>query len=74
MSEKLYVLYDERACGAQGTDDAVVLCTAYSIKEAEDDATMFGVTACYSYDVDEEGRTVLNEQWEFDTDLNGARI
>jgi len=72
MSKKLYILYDGRACGNNGTDDALVLCTAQSEAEALQDADMFGETACYSYDA--KGKTLTNEKWEWDTDVNGRKI
>lgn len=49
--EKLFVIYDERAL-TEGTDEAIVLCTAGTLKEARRDVrTMFPRGAIYEYDV-----------------------
>ena len=64
MSDRLYILYDSRACGAQGTDDASVLSTADSLEEARRDTDMFGACACYSYDTN--GKYLIDARWEFD--------
>ncbi len=64
MSEprKLFIVYDERAM-SMNTDDAAVLCTARSLKEARHDVrTMFPRGVIYSYDTD--GDALVNEQFE----------
>jgi hypothetical protein len=59
---KLFIVYDERAM-LEGTDEAAVLCTAQSLKEARRDVqTMFPRGVIYSYDRD--GDTLVNEQFE----------
>ncbi len=44
---KLYILYDARAQGAQGTDDAQVFVSCVSMKEAKRWRGEFGAMACY---------------------------
>ncbi len=57
----LFVIYDERAM-LEGTDDAAVLCTAHSLKEAQRDCrTMFPRGVIYQYDV--QGNELVNEQF-----------
>lgn len=59
--EKLYVIYDERAMLGD-TDDAQVLCTAHSLKEAKRDCrTMFPRGVIYEYDV--HGKELVNERF-----------
>ncbi len=61
MSEKLFIIYDERAVLGE-TDDAAVLCTAKSLKEARQDVrTMFPRGAIFSYDV--QGEELVNEEF-----------
>jgi len=74
--EKLYILFDSRAWGSGGTDDAAVLCTAQSEAEALRDAKMFGASACYAYDKagSKKKPTLKNETWMWDTDSDGKRI
>lgn len=65
MSEqRYYMLFDGRACGGRGTDDAVVLVSSGSQKEARKDAKLFSEGACYSYRV--EGDLLKDERWEWD--------
>ena len=61
----IYLLYDSRAMGDQGTDDAMVLCCANTDREAKEDARMFGYDlAIYKYDV--KGNELINERWHDD--------
>lgn len=62
MSDKVFVIYDERAM-LGSTDEASVCCTARSLKEAKRDVrTMFPRGVIYSYDV--QGEELVNEQFE----------
>lgn len=59
--EHLFIIYDERAMGGN-TDDAAVLCTAKSLKEARSDVrTMFPRGVIYQYDV--RGDQLVNERF-----------
>lgn len=59
---KMFVIYDERAF-LDGTDEASVLCTARSLKEAKRDVReMFPRGVIYSYDM--KGDELVNEQFE----------
>ena len=62
MSEKCWIVYDGRAAGGAGTDDACVYVSCESLREAkryvrED----FHDGEIYEYDV--EDRNLVNEQW-----------
>lgn len=60
MPEHLFVIYDERAM-LESTDEASVLCTADSLKEARRDVrTMFPRGVIYRYDVQGD-RELVNE-------------
>lgn len=64
-----YILYDARACGGAGTDDATVLVACNSNKEAESYKGDYGAMACYSYAVEKGAdgkRMLVDEQWEWD--------
>lgn len=65
--KKVWVLYDSRACGGQvdQTDEAVIYCTAESLKEALDYAKDFKPCTIYSYEIEEKNgeRRAINEQW-----------
>lgn len=51
MSEKVFIIYDERAM-LEGTDEAAVLCMARSLKEARRDVReMFERGVIFQYDV-----------------------
>ena len=59
-----YILYDSRACGAVGTDDAAVIVFCDSNKEAKSYKGQYGAMACYSY---RENENMLDdEKWEWD--------
>ena len=64
MSEKLWVIYDERAI-LEGTDEATVLVSAQSWKEAQRDARDFaldyGCVVIYEYDVKPGTNELINE-------------
>lgn len=61
---RLWILYDSRACGDSGTDDASVLVSCQSNKEAKSYKGDFGSMACYSYEI--KGKNLVDEQWEWD--------
>ena len=61
--QKLFVLYDGRAKGGD-TDDAAVLVSSNSEREAKRDTHLFrGYDAIwYEYDIDTDGKTMINEK------------
>lgn len=60
---RLFILYDEWAM-LEGTDEATVLCTANSLKEAKRDVrTMFPNAVIFSYAND--GNQLVDEQFEW---------
>lgn len=61
---RMYILYDGRACGGQGTDDATVLVACSSDREARGYKGDYGQMACYSYAVN--GQELSDERWEWD--------
>lgn len=61
---RTYLLFDSRACGAQGTEDASVLVACESNREAKSYKGDYGAMACYSYR-DDNG-TLIDERWEWD--------
>lgn len=62
---RLWVLYDGRSRGGVGCEDATVLVSASSEKEARKDARMFPDSACYSHLI--EGDQLIDDRWEWDT-------
>lgn len=62
--KRTWILYDSRACGAQGTEDASVLVVCGSEGEARSWCGQFGAMACYSYAKD--GGDLTDERWEWD--------
>ncbi len=58
-------MFDSRACGGAGTDDATVLVFCESNKEAKSYKGQYGAMACYSYEY-EDGDRLVNEKWEWD--------
>ena len=59
---KLFLVYDARACGNQGTQDAQVMVSCNSLKEARSYRGDFGtMAAIYSYDTND--KELINEQW-----------
>ncbi len=66
--KRIWILYDSRACGAVGTDDALVLVACDSEKEAKSYCGDYGAMACYSYaEVKRDGKNILeDEKWEWD--------
>lgn len=65
MADRLFILYDSRACGAQGTEEASVLVACEDNKEARSYCGDYGAMACYSYAHGDSG-TLIDEQWEWD--------
>lgn len=61
-----YILYDGRACGGQGTDNASVLEACDSDEEAQEAKGDYGQMACYSYRLEPDGKTLVDERWEWD--------
>ena len=73
MARREYILFDGRATGNQGTDDALALTTCHSKQDAIKEASMYHECACYSYEVkvdafahDSQVAKLVNERWEFD--------
>ena len=62
--KRSYILYDSRACGVQGTEDACVLVSCESDEEAQSHKGDFGSMACYSYEI--KGNELVDERWEWD--------
>lgn len=65
MSDRLYILYDSRACGAQGTEDASVLEACEDDADARSACGDYGAMACYSYAHGPDS-TLVDEKWEWD--------
>lgn len=59
--KKLYIVYDARAM--YDVDEALVLTTAESLKEAIEDAKDYGEVVVYSYDIG-KGNTLINPKFE----------
>lgn len=57
--EKKWIVWDSRACGDQGTDDAQVMEVCRSLEEAR--RYSIGMAAIYSYDVLQA--KLINEEW-----------
>jgi hypothetical protein len=65
VAPRFYIIYDGRACGAQGTDGASVLFAVGEDRtEAVEAMAMYGQCALYSYA--QAGRTLSGERWECD--------
>lgn len=63
MSDRLYILYDSRACGGD-TEDASVLTVCESDGEARNEhGGLWGAVACYSYAHD--GNKLVDERLEW---------
>lgn len=62
--KRTWILYDGRACGGQGTEDASVLVCCGSNQEAKSYRGEYGDMACYSYA--EKGTELTDERWEWD--------
>lgn len=58
MSEKLFVIYDERA--KHDPEDACVFCCAETLKEARRDQRDWPNSVIIEYDVDKDGKTLIN--------------
>lgn len=65
VTPRKYLLYDARACGDAGTDDAACLGIADSLKEARRDARDLGYD-CAIYSCAIDGNTLIDERWEED--------
>lgn len=68
MMSRMFIIYDGRACGGAGTDDAAVCDTATSDREARSRARSgdYGASvACFSYRTDQPG-IMDDERWEWD--------
>ena len=63
MSNRQYILYDDRAAHGDGTEDASVLVVCDDNEEALDYRGDFGGMACYSYAVD--GKNLIDERFEW---------
>jgi len=64
--KRVYILYDGRACGGKGTDEAQVLVACGSAKEAASYKGQFGQMACYSYKRMFKPARLEDEKWEWD--------
>jgi len=62
---RLYLIYDGRAAGGQGTEDAMVMvASGNSEEDARKDAKEHGdISSCYSY---KDGDKLTDEKWEWD--------
>jgi hypothetical protein len=58
---KMFLIYDLRAACGGDTDEAMVLATAHSLKEARRDARDQGGGAIFQYDL--KGSDLVNERW-----------
>lgn len=66
MAKRFFILFDSRACGDAGTDDAAVLVACDGgDKEAQTYKGDFGDMAAYSYEVTKKNE-LINERWEWD--------
>ena len=64
---RIYILYDERACGNRGTEEAAVLVACDFVAEAQKYRGTFGNMACYSYKrPKEKEKLLLDQRWEWD--------
>jgi len=60
---KLWIVWDARACGGMGTEDAQVMVSCDSLEEARSYRGDYGtMAAIYSYDVNDRNELV-NEEW-----------
>lgn len=62
MSNRVYILYDSRACGGD-TDEATVLEVCEDLEEAKRACGDYGGMACFSYS--KCGKVLSDEQFEF---------
>jgi hypothetical protein len=64
---QVFILFDARAAGGVGTDNASVACVCVcdTESEARDDAKHRGSVACYQYD--QKGKNLVNERWLWDS-------
>lgn len=65
-NKRYYILYDGRACGAVGTEDATCLVFCDYEAEARSYKGDFGTMACYSYSANHEKNELTDEKWEWD--------
>lgn len=66
---RVYIIYDGRACGNQGTNNASILfAVGHDRKEATDymETDIYGQCALYSYRYGGHGTSLTDEQWEGD--------
>ena len=62
--ERIYLLYDGRACGGVGTDDAICVEACGEQDACFESAPHYDDCACYSFHA--EGRELSDERWEWD--------
>ncbi len=62
--ERVYLLYDARACGGVGTDDAICVEACGTQDACFNSAPDYGDCACYSFHA--EGRELSDDRWEWD--------
>lgn len=65
MSDRKYILYDDRAAHGSGTEDASILVFCEDNEEALDYRGDFGGMACYSYHYDEGNLTDEKFEWNW---------
>jgi hypothetical protein len=59
---RVWIVYDGRACAGQGTESALVMSTASSLREARKDCRMFGFT-CAIYSGTVKNGVMDDETW-----------
>jgi hypothetical protein len=64
MNRGMFIVYDERAL-SMSTDDAQVMVACGSKKEAKEYRDSFPGCPVYSYETAEDGKTLINERYEF---------
>ncbi len=64
-TDRQYAVYDDRACGDQGTAEASMLVFSGTLEAAREDSKEYGACAVYSYATN-DGKELTDERWEFD--------
>lgn len=68
MSDRTFILFDDRAADGSGTEDASVLMVCEDNEEALDCRGDYGAMACYSYEVKktpDQSDELVDEQFEW---------
>ena len=81
MPRREFILFDGRATGGQGTEDALALLSCQTRQEAWREASMYSECACYSYEIgvvafvhDSQVAELTDERWEFDHWANTGHV